>query len=95
MVTPRGAGIHTALTGEGNADSLPFFGVLQFHFGDAKEQAGDQLKSICCVIEIISTSRLHQSAKMLIPSLRLRARRLSFQTTTVSISPLKMAACSC
>ena len=50
------------------------------------------LRSICCVTAITRTPRLHQSASTLTPSLRLRARRSSFQITTVVISPAKIAA---
>jgi hypothetical protein len=58
---------------------------------EAYHQLRSALAQVCCVIAITRTPRWHQSASTLTPSLRLRARRSSLHTTTVSILPAKMA----
>ena len=95
---PPASGVHPALLGERNACGLALFGVLQFIWRDTEKQAGYQVPHRAAEVDLLRDRdhpypRWHQSASTLTPSLRLRARRSSFQMTTVVISPAKMAAC--
>jgi hypothetical protein len=37
------SGVYAALFGKGNADSLTLLRVLQFDFGDAEQETGNQM----------------------------------------------------
>jgi hypothetical protein len=52
------SGIHAALAGKGNADSLPLLDVLQFDLGDAEQEAGDQMPDRAAQVDLLRTLAL-------------------------------------